>query len=300
MKNFLVLILLTSSFYSCSKKESSSSPSEKTNDTIIQIIEESRSEVLDGDNDGIVDKRDCAPNDSSKHTLVSYNFLDQDGDGFRYPEKGNLCTGGNLPEGFFAKNEGEVDCDDLDAKKSKGRKYRFEDKDGDGHFVLNELGKTFCPDETGRIPSSIANWIEKSLDCNDDPEKNGANEFLLSYGFEDKDGDSYGVGELKTFCTNKESLPTGFASKNQDCNDQDPLNWMALEYRYVDRDGDGFTVPKIKEGEALDGDDFTIPGEIGPFYACTNGELPKGLALGSKKGLDCDDLNENIYGESCD
>lgn len=73
---------------------------------------------------------DCAPDDPTRWQLLSYTYVDRDGDGFTVPEIGQVCTGAALPDPYRAVPSGN-DCDDTNPLLRRWV-VLYRDLDGDG------------------------------------------------------------------------------------------------------------------------------------------------------------------------
>jgi len=251
---------------------------------------------------------DCAPEDPARWGDLAYSFRDADGDGAAVAADGVVCSGDQLPPGYFMSppENRPLDCDDTNPAVSIALTV-FADVDHDSFGA--GPGQLACTD--GSPPPGFA---AVDTDCDDDdmtvwvslvytavdrdgdevtaPES-GARctagtllppYFAVSNGndcddsdpaisialtlFADGDLDGFGAGLGQLACTNG-SPPAGFSTDGTDCDDEDATLWALLSYTAIDNDGDGITVP--------------ASGQL-----CTGGTLPPPF-LAAANGTDCDD-----------
>jgi hypothetical protein len=80
--------------------------------------------------DYVASNSDCAPADAGRWQLLSYAFVDGDGDGYTVAAAGQLCSGAALPPGYLNSGNGN-DCNDGDASLWRNV-VLYPDQDGDG------------------------------------------------------------------------------------------------------------------------------------------------------------------------
>lgn len=255
---------------------------------------------------------DCAPDDPTRAQLLPYRYRDADGDGYAVPESGEVCTGGQLPEGYL-RDPVAPDCDDADPLLNVQR-VAFVDADGDGHGAGQrqmicapaQLPAGYAEDQSDCDDADPQAWVtvsyqhrdadgdgytvaEAGVLCTDgqypqgylqsgsaeaDCDDGEPTAFRLVQAYEDTDGDGSGVLPAQLLCTGAE-VPAGFVLEAGDCAPQDAAAWIPTPYVAADRDGDGFMVPEVGE---LCTDDGVLPD---PYRA-------------TLQGLDCDDADPQL------
>jgi hypothetical protein len=177
---------------------------------------------------------DCAPEDATRWRMLSYGYVDSDGDGYSHAQLGTLCAGAALPAGHSNELGKGYDCDDTDATRF-ANVGGFPDTDGDG--VGAGAFTWLCTD--GRLP---ADYSTAWPDCApDDPTRWQ----MLAYAGVDRDGDGYTAREAGTLCVGPSVLPDPYRATltGNDCNDGDPATWRWVPL-YPDADGDGVGAPR--------------------------------------------------------
>lgn len=154
---------------------------------------------VDSDGDGVLDDRDCAPNDSQKFQQLS-GFVDADQDSIGTGSSQQVCSGNSLPNGFVTTKN--TDCDDTDAAIFQNL-GGFTDTDGDGHGA--GASQQICSGNS--LPSG---FVTDNLDC----DNGNADIFQALNGFVDENNDGFGTGALQQVCSGA-SLPIGFAVKSE-------------------------------------------------------------------------------------
>ena len=255
---------------------------------------------------------DCNDADPAEFTAVT-GFLDIDGDGFGdATTMTTFCTAGALPANYAPAGG---DCAIEDAARWQSLAYSFRDIDGDGAAVP-EVG-TVC--SGAALPASYLASAPGGVppDCDDaNPEVS-----IALQVFVDADHDGFGTGPVQTACTSG-APPDGFAIKDGDCDDADPLAWVPLTYTAVDFDADGVTASALGTrctagvllppyyatpmGDDCNDADATVSIALTVFVdgdgdgfgagpsqvACTSGAPPEGFAT---TGTDCDDVEPAIW-----
>ncbi|AGC48251.1 hypothetical protein MYSTI_06979 [Myxococcus stipitatus DSM 14675] len=210
----------------------------------------------DSDGDGVLNATDCAPNDPARW-LASPAFEDKDGDGWGFGVAQYSCTA-NIPSQGWAARTG--DCDDSDKTRWRVVKDLYPDQDGDG-----ATGQQLVE---GCVGDTLVGYREQPgpFDCDDQDARSQGGYST----WPDSDGDGYGAGTMRTVCTGK-PVPTGYASRDGDCDPANPIRALKRYIPYRDIDLDGITVPA-------------------PTSLCLgdNEPLPLGFSLVST-GEDCDD-----------
>jgi hypothetical protein len=209
---------------------------------------------------------DCAPDDATQWVDRPYNFRDADGDGAAIAQTGTVCSGDELPAGYFvtAPPGQPLDCDDTN-RDVKFALTIFADVDGD--LIGAGQGQLACTN--GTPPPGFST---SGTDCDDtDP----AVFISRVYTAVDFDGDTFTTPAMGTRCTAGTLLPPYFDTPNgDDCDDTNPSIWAALIYHGIDKDRDGFTLPQT--------------GTV-----CTGGTLPPPFEA-SEHGLDCNDEDPSL------
>jgi hypothetical protein len=133
---------------------------------------------------------DCAADDPSAHTTVSYAARDADNDTIPVAAAGTICgASATLPAGYFAAAaSGAQDCDDHNASIWRRDTY-YEDFDRDG--VGHGAALSVCVGNT--VPAGVAT---RSTDC--DPLDTQRWRMVGTYI--DVDGDGVGSGAMAASC----------------------------------------------------------------------------------------------------
>lgn len=270
----------------------------------------------DFDGDGHSADADCNDADAKLWQVLPYAHRDTDGDHRAVPSIGTVCSGLQLPDGYFATSPG-TDCDDTDASRYE-QLTGYVDADGDA--VGDGEMRTFCTGgalPTGYAaaagdcaPTDVAAWTPRSYAFRDadgdgaavasvgtvcsgvalppgylllappnrplDCDDGDAGSFVELAGFLDVDGDQFGDGPALSFCT-AGVLPAGHAPSAGDCAPTNSAAWMMRAYEYRDADGDGAAVPSS--------------GQV-----CSGAALPPGYLLQPPaRPNDCDDRNPQVF-----
>jgi hypothetical protein len=213
---------------------------------------------------------DCAPSDDTKWQMLAYNFRDLDGDSYTVETPGEICTGLNLPNGYFLTSNRSGDCNDNDSQLFQSLAL-YADRDGDGVGSGNLINICFGW-------SRPSGYSDRGSDCNDDD----PSIFNTITYYEDKDSDGYGANG-QDVCSL--TPPTGRITQGLDCNDNNP-NLTMLNFFFPDEDGDGWPGKSGRENS---------------IYACTTNDKPP-YGYAEEKywpnwipKIDCDDSNSAIY-----
>jgi len=182
----------------------------------------------------------------SGDALVSIVFYaDVDGDGFGATTGINACS---APSGYVSNN---TDCNDNNALEKPGQVW-YKDSDNDGYAETGAATITQCLRPGGY--KAAVELASITGDCNDnnnainpaaaetcDGIDNNCNssidEGVQTTYYEDVDGD--GFGDPNSF-TMDCSPPTGYVSNDDDCDDNDPLEFPGQTW-YADLDDDGYS-----------------------------------------------------------
>lgn len=224
---------------------------------VLKVVE------VDSDKDGVLDSKDCAPNDATVWRTGTF-YVDADGDGYTLGNAVNLCYGATTPSGYKPSSLG-TDCNDQNATVWRTGTF-YVDADGDGYTVGAAVNLCYG----ASIPSGYK-ATSLGTDCND----NEASVWRTGTFYIDADGDGYTVGSAVNLCYGA-ATPSGYkpSSLGTDCNDSDASVWRAGTF-YIDADGDGYTV-----GSAIN--------------LCYGTTTPKGYSV-TQKGTDCNDNNAAIH-----
>jgi len=291
------------------------------------VINLSRSDSLDTDEDGIFDDEDNCINTSNPAQI------DEDEDGFGAacdcddtPETGTACTLGcqsfyldndedgfgnpadsivacEAPVGYVANN---MDCDDENAAINPDATEILDNEiDENCNGQIDEDSATTIDEDEDGIDDSIDNCLGlanpnqidededgagAACDCDDTPDK-GADcmEGCITF-YLDADGDGFGNPNIiRTACV----APTGFVESGTDCDDENPeINPLAVE---IADNGIDENCNDLVDEAALattwfkdgDGDGFGIPNTDS-----TSIVQPRGYANNDR---DCDDTNPLVY-----
>ncbi|MGC3981841.1 MAG: hypothetical protein QM808_11310 [Steroidobacteraceae bacterium] len=165
----------------------------------------------DDDGDGVANASDCAPIDRSRWQLISYQAIDADSDSHPVNAQGQLCSGANLPSGYYAAAiaAADADCDDSNAALWHLLTYASVDQDRDEHRTIatgNVCSGTTLP--TG-YSSSIPTQLEH--DCND----SDSTVWRYATVYSDRDGDGVGSGNGVIICIGA-SAPSGYSLAGYD------------------------------------------------------------------------------------
>jgi hypothetical protein len=249
-------------------------------------------------------------------------YEDRDGDGYGNSDESTRAC--ERPEGFV---ENRDDCDDsaetvspeavevcnavddnCDGRTDEGvGTILYPDEDNDG-FGVRESGVMACWDLSG-YTNSPGDCDDSNPDVNPDAEEvcddadndcDGEIDEHATDGFiefwPDLDGDGHGAGEPWSGC----SVPDGFASSNDDCDDLDPARFPSNPEvcNEIDDDCDGVA----DEGVTLlvfadaDGDGFGDADDEGTRVCSVESGW-------SSTNDDCDDMQPTVYpgaDELCD
>jgi hypothetical protein len=182
---------------------------------------------------------DCAPNDPAAWQLLTYYYVDEDGDG-RFVNapgyQGSVCAGAALPANRTKTAPASYDCDDT-KPGVWATVYAYLDADGDG--VGAGSSTRFCT--AGETPDG---YSLASTDCAPDDRTRWRS---VSYLGVDSDADGYTVRQAGALCLGDEALPDPYRTTlaGADCNDADATLWRYVVL-YPDKDGDGIgTTPRI-------------------------------------------------------
>jgi hypothetical protein len=226
------------------------------------------------------DDEDCAPEDRSRWQWRSYEHRDRDGDGATLPERGVLCTTGELPGGYHDWANGH-DCDDAN-RDVRVSWSLFPDTDGDGVGAgsLATLcagpqrpeGYAFTGTDCEATNATVWQALAYSHRDGDGDGHTVAQAGTLCAGaalppgyrtqghgndcddaaftvhtalqaWADTDADGVGAGEATTLCTDG-TVPAPWSATGTDCEPEDRDHWRRLSYFHVDRDADGHTLPE--------------------------------------------------------
>lgn len=265
--------------------------------TVLAGCKSGDDEPPDADNDSFADSVDCAPQDARAWQVLTFASRDDDTDGFRANNGGQLCGGAALPVNRFAAAAAlaDVDCDDASATRWALRHHEAVDTDRDGFAVAGAgdlcTGAALPAGYVAALPATA------DLDCDD---ADAAKWRLHSYGSRDQDGDGWRVNTAGTLC-GQNALPgnlhvAAVSAGYVDCDDADLLRWRLLGiYRDLDGDGTGSgTVVRqcigasVPNGYAFAGYD-PLDDPANPLSAAiSNVELPSHLLLASDDGDDDD------------
>lgn len=229
--------------------------------------EDTNDPVNDSDGDGFSKADDCAPQDSGKWVLLSYQSVDLDSDGVKIESNGELCTNGQIPAGYFSSPaaNNESDCNDANGNIWQSLTL-YEDKDSDGVGTLPS-----APVCVGQLP--VAGYSTLATDCNDNDSGVWR---LASFASRDGDTDGWNINETGQVCAGS-NLPQGYFTtpvdaSAMDCNDANASVWQSIGL-FADTDRDGI-------------------GAGGSLNSCVGNSLPAGLSM---NGADCDDTNPTIW-----
>jgi hypothetical protein len=178
----------------------------------------SRPVAQNTDHDSVPDSQDCAPNDSTKWQLLSYQSVDLDSDGHFVNSSGQVCTGFALPPNYSASqvSAGDADCDDSSSARWQLLSYTAVDADSDG-YATAQTGQ-LCSGASLPPGYSATPPVASALDCDDDdPSK-----WRLMTIYADADGDGVGAGAGKVSCMGV-NAPSGFSLFGYDPSD-DPAD----------------------------------------------------------------------------
>ncbi len=176
-------------------------------------------------------------------------FLDKDRDSFGATESAAVCVGAQgvkdeALDGYVIDNSNPRIVDDCDDVPTKYRYVKaLDDKDHDGYGQGAEqavcIGALGVKDEvlTDKV---LAEANKGKDDCDDIADK-----FYRIKGYQDKDRDSWSVGQESSICVDargtEDPLFAGLVAsserKGQDCNDDDK-NLNKMTFVWKDRDGD--------------------------------------------------------------
>ena len=214
------------------EESSTSTPNQDANNLIL----------IDSDNDGIEDEFDCAPQDSNRWQTLSYQFQDQDQDGYVIPFAQNqlICTDSQLPLGYLTSAIGKTvgDCDDSSETGLHVYRYANLFNDNDQDQIGAGIASQHC------IGTQIPNGFSVvGTDCNDlDP--NSYQELAFTFRDEDQDNHLVALPHSQTICTGM-SLPSTYLAHAQgkwvgDCDDNSTTGakvYQTVEL-FSDKDGD--------------------------------------------------------------
>jgi len=162
--------------------------------------------VQDTDHDSVPDSQDCAPNDSTKWQLLSFQSMDSDSDGHFVNSSGQVCAGSALPANYSTSQvaAGNSDCDDSSSARWQLLPYSAVDADSDGYAIAKAgqvCSGASLPTGYSTTPPDVS-----ALDCDDsDPSK-----WRLMTIYVDADGDGAGAGAGKVTCVGS-GAPAGFS-----------------------------------------------------------------------------------------
>jgi len=173
---------------------------------------------------------DCDDADRYRLQLLSYYYVDRDGDGHTPWEYGTICAGTYLPSPYLSSpgGRGTADCDDADAAVWLAMSgYVDADEDGAGE------GATVALCTTGSLPSG---YLASAGDC---AVGDATRWRAYAYTLRDADGDGRYVSESGSVCYGL-AFPAGYAGTSSlppDCDDADRDAYVSV-VGYVDADRD--------------------------------------------------------------
>jgi len=193
----------------------------------------------------ICDGIDNNCNGSTDEGVLTTYYFDFDGDGFGNPS--NTTQACSLPSGYVTNN---TDCNDNNALEKPGQVW-YKDTDNDGYGETGAATITQCLRPIGY--KAATEMVATTGDCNDnnfaikpgvaeicdgiDNNCNGSiDEGVLITYYRDMDGDGFGNPSNTTQAC---SLPGGYVTNNQDCNDNNALEKPGQTW-YADLDNDGY------------------------------------------------------------
>jgi len=162
--------------------------------------------------------------------------------------------------------------------------YIDTDNDNYADSLTQQYAQTTAP-TNGKRKSQLASL--SVADCA--PTDNTKWQYLS--GYVDSDGDGYGKGSAQNVCSGN-SLPSGYASNNTDCNDGSNQVYISHAQCYKDSDADGYTAGLASSSTCLNASSCNTATRASDS---TDGAVATSYTAGQLRdaanGSDCDDSN---------